>query len=75
MAVFDVLEQAKPQSETQLESVLHELAETIRQRALIIILSDLFVEPELLRSCFQHLRFRRHDVAVFHLLDPQEVQF
>src|SRR5580658_7623383 len=31
MAVFDVLEQAKPQSETQLESVLHELAETIRQ--------------------------------------------
>ncbi len=75
MAVFDVLEQAKPQGETRLESVLHELAETIRQRALIIILSDLFVEPETLRSCFQHLRFRRHDVAVFHLLDPQEVRF
>ncbi len=75
MAVFDVLEQAKPQSETRLESVLHELAETIRQRALIIILSDLFVEPEPLRSCFQHLRFRRHDVGVFHLLDPQEVRF
>ncbi len=75
MAVFDVLEQAKPQNDTRLDAVLHELAETIRQRALIIILSDLFVEPEPLRSCFQHLRFRKHDVAVFHLLDPQEVKF
>jgi uncharacterized protein (DUF58 family) len=75
MAIFDVLEQAKPQGETQLVSVLHELAETISQRALIIIMSDLFVEPEELRSCFQHLRFRKHDAAIFHLLDPQEVKF
>jgi uncharacterized protein (DUF58 family) len=73
--VLDVLEQTQPKGETQLAAVLHELAETIRQRALIIILSDLFVEPELLRSCFQHLRFRRHDVTVFHLLDPLELAF
>jgi uncharacterized protein (DUF58 family) len=72
---FDTLEQAKPNGETQLTSVLHELAETIRQRALVVILSDLFVEPELLRGCFQHLRFRKHDVAVFHLLDPLELGF
>src|SRR5688572_2469093 len=72
---FDTLEQAKPDGETQLPAVLHELAETIRQRALIVILSDLFVEPEVLRGCFQHLRFRKHDVAVFHLLDPLEVSF
>jgi uncharacterized protein (DUF58 family) len=75
MAVFDVLEQARPHGETQLVSVLHELAETIRQRALIILASDLFVEPDLLRGCFQHLRFRKHDLAVFHLLDPQEIGF
>src|SRR5579871_2960263 len=73
--LFDILEQAKPEGETQLPSVLHELAETIRQRALIIILSDLFAEPELLRGCFQHLHFRKHDVAVFHLLDPLERSF
>ena len=72
---FDILEQAKPDGTTQLIPVLHELAETIRQRALIVILSDLFVEPELLRGCFQHLRFRKHDLAVFHLIDPQEVNF
>src|SRR3954469_14336834 len=72
---FDTLEQAAPQGETRLPTVLHELAETIRQRALVVILSDLFVEPELLRGCFQHLRFRKHDVAVFHLLDPLELSF
>jgi uncharacterized protein (DUF58 family) len=75
IALFDLLEAAKPHGETQLASVLHELAETIRQRALIVIISDLFVEPELLGSCFQHLRFRRHDVAVFHLLEAQEMEF
>src|SRR5437868_13948959 len=73
--IFDILEQATPQGETQLASVLHELAETIRPRALIIIASDLFIEPELLRGCFQHLHFRKHDVAVFHLLDRLELTF
>jgi uncharacterized protein (DUF58 family) len=73
--IYDVLEQAEPKGETQLATVLHELAETIRQRALCIIVSDLFIDPELLRGCFQHLRFRKHDVAVFHLLDPRELAF
>jgi uncharacterized protein (DUF58 family) len=72
---FDMLEHAKPEGETHLEPVLHELAETIRQRALVVILSDLFIEPGALRGCFQHLQFRKHDVAVFHLLDPLEVAF
>jgi uncharacterized protein (DUF58 family) len=75
MTVFDVLEQASPKGETRLVPVLHELAETVRQRALVVIISDLFVEPDDLRDCFQHLRFRKHDVAVFHLLDPQELGF
>lgn len=75
MRIFDVLEQAKPQSGTELPAVLHELSETISQRALIVLVSDLFVPPAELRSCFQHLRFRKHDTAVFHLLDPLELSF
>jgi len=73
--IYDLLEQAKPQGETQLAAVLHELAETIQQRALIIIVSDLFLEPAVLGHCFAHLRFRKHDVAAFHLLDPLEIEF
>ncbi len=73
--VLDMLEEVGPQGETQLAGVLHELAETIRQRALVIVISDLFIAPEILNGCFQHLRFCRHDVAVFHLLDPLELEF
>jgi uncharacterized protein (DUF58 family) len=73
--IFDVLEHARPQGNTRLPDRLNELAETIRQRALIVVLSDLFVEPEQLKSTFEHLRFRKHDVAVFHLLVPLELQF
>ena len=73
--VFDTLEAAKPKGTTRLVPILHELAETVRQRALVVILSDLFVEPDQLRGAFQHLRFRKHDVAIFHLLDPKEIAF
>ena len=73
--VFDVIEEARPQGTTKLPDVLHELAETIRQRALVVIVSDLFVDPAELAGAFGHLRFRRHDVGVFHLLDPQEMGF
>lgn len=74
-AVFDALEQARPRGPTKLADVLNELAETVRQRALVVVVSDLFLDPEQLRECFEHLRFRKHDVAVFHLLDPQELDF
>ena len=73
--VFDLLEEAQPAGPTRLPEVLHELAETIRQRALVIVVSDLFVDPQALAASYGHLRFRRHDVAVFHLLDPQELAF
>ena len=73
--ILDTLEKAKPQGETLLPAILDELAETLRQRALVVIVSDFFVAPEELKRCFEHLRFRKHDVAAFHLLDPQEIEF
>lgn len=41
----------------------------------MIIVSDLFVEPKQLGECFQHLRFRKHDAVVFHVLEQKEVDF
>jgi uncharacterized protein (DUF58 family) len=73
--LYDTLEEVQPQGETGLVAILHELAETVRQRALVLVISDLFVEPESLRECFEHLRFRKHDVTAFHLLDPEELAF
>jgi hypothetical protein len=41
----------------------------------VIIFSDFFCDPGELMSCFQHLRFQKHDLAVFHLLDRMELEF
>ncbi len=73
--VFDALAEAVPAGKTGLVAELHRLAEKIRRRALVLIFSDLFTEPAELLDCFRHLRFRKHDLAVFHLLDRQEVSF
>lgn len=73
--LFDLLENLRPSGETQFVSVLHELAETIPQRALVIVISDFFTDPAELQGCFEHFRFRKHDLAAFHLLDPLEVEF
>jgi uncharacterized protein (DUF58 family) len=73
--VFDSLERAAAKGETQLPAILDEIAETIRQRALVVVISDFFVDPSLLKRSFEHLRFRKHDIAAFHLLDRQEIEF
>ena len=73
--VLDQMAGIQPTGGTTLLSALHDAAEKIRQRALVIIFSDLFVPPVELKSAIQHLRFRKHDVAAFHLLDQRELDF
>lgn len=73
--ILDELGEMEGEGETGLSETLHQAAERIAQRALIVIISDLFLEPETLKSCFQHLRYRKHDVAVFHLLEQNEIDF
>ena len=73
--IFDSLEKIKPQGKTAITGALHTLAEKIPQRSLVIVFSDLFTDTEELLRCFQHLRFRKHDLAVFHLLDRAELAF
>lgn len=73
--ILDSLNQASPKGETNLIPLLHELAEKARRRALVIILSDCFCDETELRDALQHLRFQKHDLALFHLLDPLELDF
>ena len=73
--IAEQLEGAEPKGETGLIQALHDLAEKIRPRGLVVILSDLFCDTEGLLQALQHLRFRKHDVAVFHLLDQAEIDF
>jgi uncharacterized protein (DUF58 family) len=73
--IFEGLSALKPKGETALVPALHSLAERIPQRGLVLIFSDFFTPVAELLPCFQHLRFRKHDLAVFHLLDRDELKF
>lgn len=73
--VLDQLAGLEPKGETAILESLHEAAEQITQRALVIIVSDFFVEPAKLKQALQHLRFRKHDIVMFHVLDQVELDF
>ncbi|MCB1225293.1 MAG: DUF58 domain-containing protein [Verrucomicrobiales bacterium] len=73
--VMERLADLRPEGGTTILESMHAAAEEIRQRALVVVASDFFVPPEELKEALQHLRFRRHDVALFHLLDPVEIDF
>lgn len=73
--VLDQLAGLQPKGETTILESLHEAAEQISQRALVVVVSDFFVAPAQLKHALEHLRFRKHDVALFHLLDQKELDF
>ncbi len=73
--LLDLMGTLEPKGETEIVTILHELAEKVRNRALIIVFSDFLTDPEELQECFQHLRYRKHDLVVFHLLDRSELEF
>lgn len=69
------LETSKPELKTNISQTLHEMAERIKRRGLIILFSDLFDDPERVLSGLKHFRHRNHEVIVFHILDPMELSF
>lgn len=73
--IVDALAATHPEGTTDLVETLHEAADRVQRRALFCVFSDLFTDPNGLREAFQHLTFRRHDVAVFHMLDRDELDF
>jgi len=73
--ILDQLSLIEARGETTVLESLHEAAEQVSQRALVLVVSDFFVEPAELKHALEHLKFRRHDVALFHLLDPAELKF
>ena len=73
--IFRTLAQVVPEEQTNISAVLHELAERIKRRGLIVLFSDLYDEPEMVLKALRHFRHRQHEVLVFHILDHQEHVF
>ncbi len=73
--LMEKLEETNPGGETSLSDTFHQLAETIKRRALVVVISDLFDDPEKLVGALKHFRHKKHEVVVLHTLDPAEVTF
>ncbi|MEZ5419381.1 MAG: DUF58 domain-containing protein [Vicinamibacterales bacterium] len=73
--VLHTLDRAKAERPGQLSGPLRRLAEHFGRRGVIVLISDLYDEPEAIFDALAPLRFRGHDVVVFHVLDPNELEF
>lgn len=73
--LLDVMEGSQPGKKTSSGPIFHELAERLTRRGLVIVLSDFFDDVPSLLAGLKHLRHRRHDVVLFHVLDPAEIDF
>jgi len=73
--LFKQLYNLNPQDRTNTAEVLHDLAERINKRGLIMLVSDLIDNPKELLSGLQHFRHKKNEVIVFHIQDKQEYLF
>ncbi len=69
------LDKMEPSKRTNVSDTLHEMAERIKRRGLIILMSDLLDDPAKIIAGLKHFRHRNHEVIVLHTLDPAERHF
>ena len=73
--LLNTLDIDSPGEDTRIEPVLHEMAERIKKRGLVIIISDLFDDPENIMNGLKHFRHSKQEVILFHILDRNELEF
>lgn len=73
--ILHTLESIEPREQTGIGPLLHDLAAQVRRRGLVFVISDFFDNVDAVLDGLQHLRFNGHDVTVFHILHPDEVEF
>ena len=73
--LLNVLDVKEPGTDTKIEPVLHEMAERIKKRGLVIIISDLFDEPDSIMNGLKHFRHSKQEIILFHILDRNELEF
>jgi len=75
LRLLRALEETKPEGESAMAPLWHELAGQFQRRGLIVILSDCFDALGPLTRALRHFRHRRHEVLLFHILAPEEIEF
>jgi len=73
--LLEQMDKLKSSEKTDISDTLHQMAERIKRRGLIILMSDLFDDPHRILAGLKHFRHRKHEIIVFHILDPRERDF
>jgi uncharacterized protein (DUF58 family) len=73
--LLHVMDITPARDKSDLGTVFHDLAERFKKRGVVAILSDLFDDVPRVIAGLKHFRHRRHEVIVFHILDPAELEF
>jgi uncharacterized protein (DUF58 family) len=74
-AVLVTLDRLQTAHKTDVSKPLHLLAESLTKRGMVVLISDLLDEPEAVIRGLKHFLYRGIDVIVFHVLDPDELEF
>ena len=74
-ALLLALERMEVGKKSDVGRPLHQLAEALMKRSLVVVISDLLDDPEPIVRGLRHLKFRGTDVIVFQVLDPNELTF
>lgn len=75
MTLCHALLRSEPEGITDVSGVLGQLAARLKRRSLVIVISDLLDDPESMLSSLGQLHTRGHEVLVFQVLDPREIDF
>ncbi|MFP6865822.1 MAG: DUF58 domain-containing protein [Roseibacillus sp.] len=73
--ISNELEKVDPQPRTNVGEVLHDFAHRMNRRGFVMLFTDLFDNTEEFIQGLNHLRFGGHNVILFHVLDPYEIEF
>jgi uncharacterized protein (DUF58 family) len=73
--ILELLENPTPREDTDVGEVLHHVAERIKRRGLVIVISDLIDDEARVAGGLQHFRHNHHEVLVFHVMDDAELTF
>ena len=73
--LLHVMDITPAREKSDLGVVFHDLAERFKKRGVVAIFSDLFDDVPNILAGLKHFRHRRHEVIVFHILDPAELEF
>ena len=73
--LLHVMEESVPERKTSIGPIFHDLAERLKKRGIVLVFSDLFDDVKSVMAGLKHFRHRRHEVVLFHVLDPAELDF